>query len=897
MTSARDWFARLRATVVGRRADLEHQEEIRFHLDMAVARLERDGVPHGEAVRRARVALGGVQHVREAARDARGGGWLSDLARDSRYAIRQLQRSLGFTLVAVTTLALGIGANTAIFSVIDGVLLRPIPFHDAERLVVVWETDRTSGTSREPAAWPDYVDFARDARTLGASAALAGMETSYTPGEGEPERLSTMAVTHTIFPLLGVGALRGRSFTAEEDAPGGAPVVMLGERFWRGRFNADPAVIGRVIRLDDVPRQVVGIVPAGSDFGLDQIHTRADYRGQAYSGVGDVAVWIPLQGSEAAYSRDTHPFFVVARLADGASFASASDELEGIALRLERAFRSNTARGVHLERLQDVVFAPVRPILFLLLGAVALVLLVACVNVANLLLARGAVRAREVAVRAALGASFARLARQFLCESLLLSLVGAIAGVLLAWVGLRLLLVFAPADLPRVGDVGINATVLLATLGVSLVVGLAFGLVPTLQALRVGVNLTLKGEGRGSSTGVRRRRMREWLVVTELALSVTLVLCAGLLVRSVAFALRVDPGFDADGVLKAEYSLPVARYPRDFRRYPDWPATQRFTREVLQRVLAIRGVQSATIASAHPLDGGSASSFAVVGREAEAKDWPEITIRQVSPGYSVTMGNRLRRGRLLEEGDDASAPRVALVNESAVRRFFGDRDPIGQSINFWGMPRRIVGVVSDERFRGPTEPAPPAVYAALAQAPATTGALLVRSTRDAADLGPEVRRAIWAVDPQLAVYGIEPLRETLESSIGTRRFTAFVLEAFAGLTLALALIGIHGVLSYATAQRTREIGIRLALGATRGEAAALVVRGGVTLAVVGTVVGLAGAAGASRFVAGLLFGVTRSDPVTYVTVAALVMLAAVIATTLPALRAARVVPTIALRQE
>ena len=611
----------------------------------------------------------------------------------------QLQRSLGFTLVAVTTLALGIGANTAIFSVIDGVLLRPIPFHDAERLVVVWETDRTSGTSREPAAWPDYVDFARDARTLGASAALAGMETSYTPGEGEPERLSTMAVTHTIFPLLGVGALRGRSFTAEEDAPGGAPVVMLGERFWRGRFNADPAVIGRVIRLDDVPRQVVGIVPAGSDFGLDQIHTRADYRGQAYSGVGDVAVWIPLQGSEAAYSRDTHPFFVVARLADGASFASASDELDGIALRLERAFRSNTARGVHLETLQDVVFAPVRPILFLLLGAVALVLLVACVNVANLLLARGAVRAREVAVRAALGASVARLARQFLGESLLLSLVGAIAGVLLAWVGLRLLLVFAPADLPRVGDVGINATVLLATLGVSLLVGLAFGLVPTLQALGVGVNLTLKGEGRGSSTGVRRRRVREWLVVTELALSVTLVLCAGLLVRSVAFALRVDPGFDADGVLKDEYSLPVARYPRDFRRYPDWPATQHFTREVLQRVLAIRGVQSATIASAHPLDGGSASSFAVVGREAEAKDWPEITIRQVSPGYSVTMGNRLRRGRLLEEGDDASAPRVALVNESAVRRFFGDRDPIGQSINFWGMPRRIVGVVSDERFR------------------------------------------------------------------------------------------------------------------------------------------------------------------------------------------------------
>ncbi len=887
------WF---RATFGGAQADREHQEEIRFHLDMAAARLEAQGIAPPEARRRAAVALGGATQVREAAADARGGRWLSDLGRDTRYAVRQLSHARGFAAVSLLTLALGIGANTALFSVIDGVLLRPIPFRAADRLAVLWQTDRTSGTTREPASWPDYVDFSRDTRTFGTLAAVTGLESSFTPPSGEPQRLSTMAVTHTFFPLVGVNAMRGRTFTPEEDVPGGAQVVLLGERFWRARFNADPSVIGRTISLDEVPRQVVGIVPAGSDFGLDQLHARADYHG-AYSGVGDVAVWLPLQGSEPDYPRDTHPFFVVGRLTDATTLSLASDEMVGIADRLEREYRSNTARGVHVEGLRDVVFAPVRPVLYLLLGAVALVLLVACVNVANLFLARGAARMREVAVRSALGASFARLGRQFVVEALLLSVAGGAAGVALAWLGLRTLLVFAPADLPRVDEIGINTPVLLATLGVSLLVGLAFGLVPTMQALRVDVNETLKGETRGGSPGIRRRRLREWLVVTELALSVTLVLCAGLLVRSVSLVLHVDPGFNAAGVLKAEFTLPQGRYPRDYRRYPDWPATRAFTTAVLQRVGSLPGVQSAALASAHPLDAGFTNSFVVVGREAEARDWPEISVRQVSPGYFPTMVTRLRRGRLLQDGDAAASPLVVVINDAAVARYFGDRDPLGQEIRFWGMSRRIVGVIGDEHFRGPASPAPPAVYAALAQAPPTSGALLVRSSREPEDLASEIRRVVGSLDPQLAVYGIEPLSTTLLDSLGTRRFATFVLGVFAVLTLLLALVGIHGVLSYTTSQRTREIGIRLALGATRREAAGSVVRGGVLLALVGTLIGLAGAAGASRFVSGLLFGVTRSDPVTYLAVAALVLLAAVTATAVPALRAARVLPTEALRLE
>ncbi len=838
------------------------------------------------------MATTGGRHVaRKSARE-----WLADLRHDARYALRQLWHAPGFSIVAILTLALGIGANTALFSVVDAVLLRPVPFRDADRLVVVWETDRTSGTTREPGSWPDYQDFASQARTLNGMAALVGLETSHTPERDTPERLSTVAVTHTYFPLVGIAPLHGRTFTAEEDVAGGAPVVLLGERFWRARFNADPAIVGRTIRLDDTPRQVVGIVPAGSDFGVDQVHARAAYHAP-YSGVGDVAAWLPLQASERTYPRDTHPFFMIGRLAPGVSMGAARDELGRIASRLEQAYRSNTARGVNIERLEDVVFAPVHPVLYLLLGAVALVLLVACVNVANLLLARGAARAREVAVRTAIGAGFGRLWRQFMVESLLLALMGGAAGVALAWAGLQLLLALAPTDIPRVDEVQIDATVLAVTLGISMLVGVAFGLVPALQARRVDVNDALKGEGRGATAGVHGRRLREGLVVTELALSVTLVLCAGLLLRSVASVLSVDPGFNADGVLKAEYTLPETRYPRDYRRFPDWPATQRFNRELLQRVEAIPGVQSAAIASAHPLDAGFTNSFVVVGREAEARDWPEISVRQVTPGYFETMGTTLRRGRALGEGDDAAAPLVAVINESAARRYFDGRDPIGAEIRFWGVSRRIVGVVADERFKGPTEPAPPALYAPLAQAPASSGALLVRSDRGSADLAADVRRAVWSVDPQLAVHGVEPLGETLLASLGTRRFTTVVLGAFALLTLALALVGIHGVLAYATSQRTREFGIRLALGATPRQVAGRVLRGGAILAVMGTALGLAGAAAASRFVAGLLFGVTRGDPLTYVAVAVLAIATAVLATGVPAWRAARIAPTEALRLE
>lgn len=896
MSALADLLGRLRAVLFSRRADRFHQEEVAFHLAMEAEKLERAGYAPDEARRRARLAFGGVEQVREAARDARGVRWTDDLRLDVPYALRQLRRTPGFTTVAVLTLALGIGANAALFSVVDGVLLRPVPFADADRLVVVWETDRRSGTSREPASWPDIVDFAREARTLDGTAALLGLETNYTPLEGDPARISSVAVTHGFFDVTGVRPLLGRTFAEADTRPGAPLVALLSERAWRTTFAGDPAILGKTIRIDDQPREVVGILPTESDFGIDQIHARAAYHAP-YSGAGDVALWLPLQASEQQFPRSTHPFFLIGRLASSASLTAATEELQAIAARLEATYPENEARGVNVEPLRDVVFAPVRPVLSLLLAAVALVLLVACVNVANLLLARSAARMREVAVRGALGAGFARLCRQFATESVILALLGGAIGVALAFAGLELLLALAPPGIPRLGEVGIDGRVLGVTLGISLLVGVAFGLVPALQARRVDVATTFKGEGRGATAGTARRRLRQGLVVAELALSVMLVLCAGLLLRSVGAVMAVDPGFRVAGVLKAQYQLPEQRYPRDFQQYPAWVEVHRFNADLLARVRTIPGVASAAISSAHPLDAGFTNSFRIVGRESEAADWPEIAMRMVTPGYFETMGVALEAGRVFTEGDDARAPRVALINAAAAERFFAGRDPLGAEIRFWGMTSRIVGVVENERFHGLTEPAAPAVYAALGQTPQHAGTLLVRSAGDPGTLAPAVRAAIRGADPQLAVYGVEPLAETLQQSLGDRRFAMLVLGTFAALTLVLALIGIHGVLRYTTAQRTREIGIRLALGATRGSAAGLVVRGGLRLAVTGTALGLAGAAVGSRLLTSLLFGVTRSDPLTYAAVSALVLVAATLAVALPALAAARVDPVEALRLE
>ena len=827
---------------------------------------------------------------------------MSSVLQDLRFAVRRLLGSPTFTLGAVISLALGIGATTAIFSVVDGVLLRPAPFPHMDRLAMVWETDRQSGTTHEPGSVPDYIDYRARSRQFAQLTAFQGGEVNFAPADGQPARLASLDVDNAFLSLTGVEPILGRGFAAGELAAGGPDVVMIGEALWRGRFAGDPGMIGRTIRLDGVPRTVVGVVPDNADFGVYQILQSAAYE-RAFADRGertDVEIWLPLRPDAGESSRDTHPIFMLGRLAPGATVATAQQEMARIAGELESSYAVNAGRGAFVEPLSEVVFGPVRPALYLLLGAVGLVLLVACVNVANLLLARGTVRAREVAVRAALGAGRARLARQFLLEGVVLALTGGAVGALLAVFGTRALLAAAPADIPRIGSAGVNGAVLLVTLAITALVGLGFGLVPLVQSWRIDLHSTLKSEGAvrvaGGGAGAR---VRAGLVVGQLALAVTLLAGAGLLIRSFLRLQDVDTGFRTAGVLKAEFQLPPSRYPVNFSAWPDFKEMHLFNARLLERAASLPGVQSVGIAGNGPLDAGFTNSFAVVGRESEAEHWPEISVRRVTPGYFPSVGLGLIRGRLFETSDGTTAPPVALINETAVRRFFPDGKPLGAQIRMWGAARTIVGVVANERFHGVAEAAPIALYLPLAQAPSFDGAetLLLRTSRDPAELADAVRAAIRSVDPALATFGVEPLSRTLARSVAKRHFTMLLLGMFAAVAILLAALGIHGVLSFTVARRTREMGIRLALGAGAGAVVGMVLRQSLVLAAAGLLLGGLGALGLSRLLQHQLYATASTDPLTWVAVAVVLGLAAMVASALPARRATRIDPAQALRDE
>ncbi len=825
---------------------------------------------------------------------------MHDLVQEIRFAVRSLRRTPAFTIAAILTLALGIGANTAIFSVVDGVLLRPAPFDDIDRLMMVWETDRASGTTREPASIPDFADFQTRSRSFSQLAAMWAISGTVGGDDGEPTRVPALWASHQFLPMLGIAPLAGRVFLPEEDVNGGPNVVLISEALWRSRFNADQRVVGRTIRISERPFTVIGIMPGGADFGVLQILKAAAYsRGFADQfGATRVDLWLPMQADPARADRGNHPLLVLGRLTPQATHVSAQDEMTRIAADLERAYpEPNDQRGVHVEPVADVVFGPVRPALYVLLGSVALVLIVASANVANLLLARGAGRLREVTVRAALGAGFARITRQFLVESAVLTLAGAGLGFLFAWGGLGLLLAFAPPSIPRVDAVALDGRVLAMTLTISLLVAVVAGLVPTLQARKAELAPSLQSDpGRGSSASREHRRLRSVLVVSELALAVMLMVGAGLLIRSLWRLQQVNPGFETEGVLKAEFLLPGSRYPQRMRDFPAWTEIRRFHDETVARLRALPGVTGVAIAGRHPLDAGYTSSISVAGREGEARDWPEPSIRQVDEGYVSTLGVPLLSGRDFAASDDASSPPVLLVNEEARRVFFGGRDPLGQRINLWGQQRTVVGVLGGERIRGQAEVIPPAIYMPAGQSPIGVGSILVRTAGDPSALVPQVRRVVAEIDPLVPLFGMEPLALTLSKSNAQRRFTTLVLGVFAAVALILAVVGVHGVLSYTVAQRTREIGIRMALGADRRQVRTLVLGQGVRLAGIGLGLGLVGALALSRGLRSMLFGVGRADPVTFVGVAAILGGVALLASWLPARRASRTDPAVVLKE-
>jgi putative ABC transport system permease protein len=813
---------------------------------------------------------------------------MQSLLNDLRYGARTLLKKPGFTVVAVLTLALGIGANTAIFSVINAVLLRPLPFREPGRIVSVANVDLKEGGDPFVSSWPDFNDWRAQNQSFEKLAAFNPRDLNLA-GAGEPLRLRGAMVTSELFPLLGASPQLGRGFTAEEDRPG-AHAVILGQDFWRRHFNADPRAVGRTLDINGLSYEVVGVMPAGFEFPYSAepvelwVNAGIDGEGRA-----------PLMAQ-----RGNHNLSVVGRLKPGVPLAQAQSEMARIAEDLAKQYPdTNTGFGARVTPYLESLVGDLRFALLLLLGAVGCVLLIACANVANLLLARGAARQREVAVRAALGASRWRVVRQLLTESVLLAACGGAAGLLLARWGTDSLMAFVPQSLPRAARPEVDAGVFGFTLLVSLLTGVLFGLMPAWQAAKVDLTEALKEGGR-SGDGARGKRLRGALIVAQVAVALVLLVCAGLLVNSFWRLQRVEPGFDPHNVLTFSVSLQGARY--------DQPqARENFYQQLLARVSALPGVTSASASTVIPLSGSNSDAgFAVEGVPTDpAQPYPNITyLRVVRPDYFRTMNIPLREGRDFDEHDTLRSAPVVIVNETLARKYFPNQNPLGRHINpAFGVDERgilwreIVGVVGDVRHASLREESGPEAYVVQAQAPWRTTNVVARTSGDPRALIPAVRREVGALDPTLPVYAAKPLEDYLATSLARPRFGAVLLAVFAVVALALTLLGLYGVMSYTVAQRTREIGVRIALGARPRDVMRLVIRQGAILTLLGIVIGAAAAFAATRLIKSFLFEVSADDGLTFAVIAGLLAAVALLACYVPARRATKVDPMVALRYE
>jgi predicted permease len=799
---------------------------------------------------------------------------------DMWFAARALWRRPLFASLVIATLALGIGGNVAVFSVVDGVLLRPLPYPDPERLVIVWENDRLRGSDREAVSAPDFRDFVEMSRSFETLAARSRLDR--TLGTlAEPVRVSSARVTASFFSVLGTKPLAGRVFLPEEEQPGRDSVVVLSESLWRAHYGGDPRAIGERVMLDGEPRTLVGVVPDSARM----------------PGLRD-ELFEPLALGPNDQHRGRHDLRVIGRLKPEASVGSAQADMSGVMKRLEELYPDdNLGRGALVHSLQDEVVGESRPALLLLFGAVALLLLMACASVANLVLTRGLGRARELAVRTSLGAGPLRLFRQLLTESVLLAALGGALGALVAAWLMGLVRALGPA-LPRLEQASIDGRALVFALAVSLAAALLFGVLPAVRAMRVQPQSGLR-EGSRTSGSAGSQRARRSLAAFELAAAVVLLSGAGLLVRSFWKLQHVDPGFDPRGVLLARVSLagPGYVFPQ---RWPvhDWPAASAFTEALATRLAASPGVESVAFAHQGPTDEGWTTRVTIDGRPAPPPgEQDEASFRPVSAGYFATLGIRLAKGREFGRFDAAGRPLTAVVNQAFAARHLPGEEPLGQRVVVFGTPREIVGVVPNERFQGREAGAATAVYLPLAQNPQPSLMVIARGTRGPLDLVPALREALRGVDPTLALFEVEAALGALESSMEERRFTLLLLGTFAAVALALAAVGIYGVVSFAVTDRTREMGLRMALGAEPRHVFRMVVRQGLGLSLAAIAAGTVLALFLGRVMERLLFGVEARDPVTFAVVPAILLAAAFVASAVPARRATRVDPTTALRAE
>lgn len=862
--------------------------EMRSHLDLQTEENIKSGMSPAEARTHALRSFGRVERAADAAYDVKGGGVFETIMQDVRYGARMLAKHKAFTGVAVITLALGIGANTAIFSVVNELLLRPLPYHDAERIVMLWEVSpggrRQNTTSRANfRAWRDQNS------SFAQMAAFSDQRLNLT-GQGEPEELSVQLARPEIFKVLGVDPILGRTFLADDDGAGKTPVAVLSYSLWQRQFGGQSNIIGQPITLNGEKFTIIGVMPASFQFHIKN-----------RSGTGRPAeLWtiLPMPIGGAANERGRF-LSVVARLKDGVSVEQAGAELRTIEARLsEEVPQFNKNYSAEVLPLREQFFGNVRRPLWLMLGAVGFVLLIACANVANLLLSLATSREKEIALRAALGARRGRIVRQLLTESLLLALLGSVLGLGFAWIGIKALVAISPGDLINLQSVGLNLSVLVWTLGVSLLTGIVFGLAPALHISRLNLNDSLKDGGKSESAQAGgSRRLRNALVVSEIALAVVLLASAGLLIKSFVRLQQVDRGFQTDNILTMVVRLPDAGYSED-------PQIVNFFVQAMERIRSLPTVRSAGVINYLPLYGGlgSATGFKIEGRpEPPPGQGPSTDVRVVDAGYFETMGIPLLRGRNFSSLELREPKRVILINEALARKHFANEDPIGKRLDVAMFENpiwcEVIGVVGNVRYDSLIDESPAAVYFAHPDLAYSFMTLVVRTDGDPAAIAPAVQREIRSLDPNQPVSDVRTMNQVMSEWVSRSRFNTLLLGLFAALATLLSAVGIFGVMNYSVALRTRELGLRLAVGAQPRQVLLLVLKQGLVLTIFGVVVGLLAAFALTRLLSGLLFGVEAFDLSTFTTISLLLIFVSLLACYLPARRAMRIDPLRALRYE